>query len=93
MVSPAAQAKHLDPGKLLTENYYVGWEADMTDAQVEYVKITNDNVLTWPEEALLTKPLKLRPEAGRPGGVQPGDIVWLAKRKKIAEVGEDCVTR
>lgn len=32
------------------------------------------------------KPLNLKPEAGRPGGVQPGDIVWLAQRRKQPDV-------
>ncbi|KAJ9111255.1 hypothetical protein QFC22_006555 [Naganishia vaughanmartiniae] len=54
---------------------------------VEKVEITSRNILTWPLESELLKPLGLKPEAGRPGGVQPGDIVWLAQRRKQPDSG------
>jgi aspartyl-tRNA synthetase len=54
--------------------------------QVEKVEITARNILTWPQESKLLKPLDLKPEAGRPGGVQLGDIVWLAQRRKQPDV-------
>ncbi|KAJ9095328.1 hypothetical protein QFC21_005694 [Naganishia friedmannii] len=54
--------------------------------QIEKVEITAGNILTWPQESELLKPLALSPEAGRPGGVQPGDIVWLAQRRKQPDV-------
>ncbi|KAK4683653.1 aspartyl-tRNA synthetase, partial [Tremellales sp. Uapishka_1] len=76
LVTPASQATAINPAELLSGN-----------SSVDYVRITSQNVLSWPEESPLTLPMKLRPEAGRPGGVQPGDIIWLARRKKIAEGG------
>ncbi|KAJ9091071.1 hypothetical protein QFC20_007746 [Naganishia adeliensis] len=54
---------------------------------IEKIKITAKNILTWPRQSDLLKPLDLNPEAGRPGDVQPGDIVWLAQRRKQPDSG------
>jgi aspartyl-tRNA synthetase len=43
-------------------------------------------VHSWTSESPLTQALGLELEGGRPGGAQPGDVVWLAQRKKIPEV-------
>lgn len=54
--------------------------------QIERIEITQFNLQSWTLESTLLKPLDLHPEASRPGGVQVGDIVWLAKRRKHPDV-------
>ncbi|OCF33078.1 aspartate-tRNA ligase [Kwoniella heveanensis BCC8398] len=55
--------------------------------QIDYVKITEKNVYTWHDESVLTKPLGLDQDRSLPAGVKPGDVIWLSRRKKIAEGG------
>ena len=58
--------------------------------QVDHVKITPENVNNWTDESPLTKMLGLEMNgegAVTGGGVEPGDVIWLAQRKKIAEGG------
>jgi len=62
----------------------------MADAQIDHVKITRDNMYSWSKESPLTKTMGLEMSgegAVAGGGVEPGDIIWLAQRKKIAEGG------
>jgi hypothetical protein len=60
--------------------------ADSVASQVHRVDITDSNVHSWTSESPLTQALGLELEGGRPGGARPGDVVWLAQRKKIPEV-------
>ncbi|KAL7418924.1 aspartate--tRNA ligase msd1 [Cryptotrichosporon argae] len=76
MVTPAALAAGLDVGAMASANQFI-----------DHVRITESNMYTWHKESVLTLPLGLSLEPGRPGGVQPGDVVWLSRRKKIAEGG------
>ncbi|KAI5450214.1 aspartate--tRNA ligase msd1 [Naganishia albida] len=76
LVTSAKEAKSLDL-KSLTDDI----------PGIEKIEITTKNVLTWPQQSDLLKSLDLKPEAGRPGGVQPGDIVWLAQRRKQPDSG------
>lgn len=54
---------------------------------MQAIPITRHNTHTWASESPLTSALKLEIDPSIPGGVRPGDIVWLAQRKKIAEGG------
>lgn len=56
-------------------------------AQIDYVRITKENQFSWPSDSVLTLPLGLTLDSTLPGGVQPGDVVWLSRRPKIAEGG------
>ncbi|GHJ89423.1 hypothetical protein NliqN6_5825 [Naganishia liquefaciens] len=76
LVTSAKDAKSLDL-KTLTDDI----------PGIEKIQISAGNVLTWPSQSDLLRPLNLQPEAGRPGGVQPGDIVWLAQRRKQPDSG------
>ncbi|KAJ9107139.1 hypothetical protein QFC19_002799 [Naganishia cerealis] len=76
LVTSARDAKSLDL-KSLTDDI----------PGIQKIEINSRNVLTWPSESELLKPLGLSPEAGRQGGVQPGDIVWLAQRRKQPDSG------
>lgn len=95
MVS-ASQASRLDD-KFLSEqlnevrqylevSFTLYLTVGFSSKHVEAIKITEANILSWPSQSPLLKPLGLQPEASRPGGVQAGDVVYLAKRKKIPEV-------
>lgn len=55
--------------------------------KIDYVKITNANAHSWLGESVLTASLGLSLDKSLPGGVNPGDVVWLSRRKKIAEGG------
>lgn len=59
--------------------------------QVECIDITHENVLSWPAESPLVRGTKLALDPTRPGGAQAGDRIYLAKRKKIPEVGREGV--
>ncbi|ORY31921.1 hypothetical protein BCR39DRAFT_524611 [Naematelia encephala] len=80
MVTPAHLAKHIDPRQLLANNHFV-----------HCIPITESNMMTWPAESPFTNNLELEidPELinHARGGVQPGDLLWLAQRKKIPEGG------
>jgi aspartyl-tRNA synthetase len=56
------------------------------------VVITPENVQTWPKESPLTATMGLELNAEgavvNNGEAVPGDIIWLAQRKKIAEVSK-----
>lgn len=51
------------------------------------MRITPENTHSWPSESVVTLPLGLKLDPSIPGGVQPGDVVWLARRPKIPEGG------
>lgn len=55
--------------------------------KIDYVKITDANAHSWLGESVLTASLGLSLDKSLPGGVNPGDVVWLSRRKKIAEGG------
>lgn len=74
MVTPAAIAEGLDVNAFATQT-------------IDYVRITEKNQYSWLAESVLTLPLGLKLDSSLPGGVQPGDIVWLSRRPKIAEGG------
>ncbi|OWZ33872.1 aspartate-tRNA ligase [Cryptococcus neoformans AD2-60a] len=76
MVTPAAQAAGLDIPSIAGSNSFI-----------DYVKITNANAHSWLGESVLTASLGLSLDKSLPGGVNPGDVVWLSRRKKIAEGG------
>ncbi|WVQ80443.1 aspartate-tRNA ligase [Cryptococcus sp. DSM 104549] len=76
MITPAAQAAGLDIPSLANSNQFI-----------DYVRITEKNQYTWLNESVVTMPLGLDMDRSIPGGVQPGDVVWLSRRKKIAEGG------
>lgn len=76
MITPADHASLIDIKHLSEE---------LQD--VERIDITASNTSSWTTQSEHLKHLSLQPEAGRPGGVQPGQIIWLAKRKKHPEGG------
>ncbi|ODO01924.1 aspartate-tRNA ligase [Cryptococcus wingfieldii CBS 7118] len=78
MVTPAEQAKGIDIKTIAGDNAFI-----------DYVKITPENTHSWLGESVLTAPLGLQLDKNSPypGGVEPGDIIWLSRRKKIAEGG------
>lgn len=76
MVTPAAQAAGLDIPSIAGNNSFI-----------DYVKITNANTHSWLGESVLTASLGLSLDKSLPGGVNPGDVIWLSRRKKIAEGG------
>ncbi|WVF66383.1 aspartate-tRNA ligase [Kwoniella sp. CBS 6097] len=76
MITPAAQAAGLDIPSIAKNSQFI-----------DYVTITDKNVYTWHEESVLTKPLGLDQDKSLPAGVKPGDVIWLSRRKKIAEGG------
>ncbi|KGB77211.3 hypothetical protein CNBG_3049 [Cryptococcus deuterogattii R265] len=76
MVTPAAQAAGLDISSIAASSSFV-----------DYVKITNANTHSWLGESVLTASLGLSLDRSLPNGVNPGDVVWLSRRKKIAEGG------
>ncbi|WVR03383.1 aspartate-tRNA ligase [Kwoniella sp. DSM 27419] len=76
MVTPAAQAAGLDIAQLASSSQFI-----------DYVKINENNVYSWQDESVLTKPLGLEQDRTLPAGVRPGDVIWLSRRKKIAEGG------
>lgn len=55
--------------------------------KIDYIKITDANAHSWLGESVLTASLGLSLDKSLPGGVNPGDVVWLSRRKKIAEGG------
>lgn len=60
---------------------------------MDHVKITEANRDSWAKESPLTQNMNLELSADGAvagGSVEPGDIIWLAQRKKIAEVGDTC---
>lgn len=93
MITRAEDVAELDIASLTAGNNYVShvWPGnEQADAQVDHVKITRDNMYTWSKESPLTKMMGLEMSgdgAVAGGGVEPGDIIWLAQRKKIAEGG------
>jgi aspartyl-tRNA synthetase len=99
MITPQEHAKALDLQSLIAGNNFVRvvrsdaivahrhyGSADSVASQVHRVDITDSNVHSWTSESPLTQALGLELEGGRPGGARPGDVVWLAQRKKIPEV-------
>jgi aspartyl-tRNA synthetase len=68
MVTPAAIAEGLDVNVFATQT-------------IDYVRITEKNQYSWLAESVLTLPLGLKLDSSLPGGVQPGDIVWLSRRQ------------
>ncbi|CAD6589660.1 MAG: hypothetical protein TREMPRED_005467 [Tremellales sp. Tagirdzhanova-0007] len=76
MITPAAEVDGLEPAVLLHNN-----------PLVHHIRISEANVHSWPQDSPLTRPLKLQLDQSRPGGASPGDIIWLAQRKKIPEGG------
>ncbi|WWD22322.1 aspartate-tRNA ligase [Kwoniella shandongensis] len=76
MITPAEQAKGLDIASFAGNNAFI-----------DYVKINESNTHSWPNDSVLTKPLGLQLDKSIPGGVKPGDVIWLSRRKKIAEGG------
>ncbi|GFZ50650.1 hypothetical protein JCM24511_08408 [Saitozyma sp. JCM 24511] len=76
MITPKEHAMALDLKSLIAGNNFV-----------HRVDITDSNVHSWTSESPLTQALGLELEGGRPGGARPGDVVWLAQRKKIPEGG------
>ena len=90
MLTPAHLAQGIDPQAVLRSNAFVSvplqiW-VKLID-QLHHVKITDENTHTWPSESPFTRPLNLRLDPNNTEGAKPGDIIWLAQRKKIAEVG------
>lgn len=77
MVTPAEHAEHVQLDRLELE------------PGIERIPITLDNASSWTRgsETLKQLGLELELDPSREGGVQPGEIVWLAKRKKHAEGG------
>jgi aspartyl-tRNA synthetase len=55
--------------------------------QVQHIPITNANVHTWLAETPLLNAKGLTLDPSLPGGAKPGDVVFLAQRKKLAEGG------
>lgn len=51
------------------------------------MRITPENQYTWLADSVLTRPLGLTMDSSLPGGVQPGDVIWLSRRPKIADGG------
>ncbi|KAK8845377.1 hypothetical protein IAR55_006090 [Kwoniella newhampshirensis] len=76
MITPAAQAKGLDIASFAGNNSFI-----------DYVRINESNTHSWQNDSVLTKPMGLEMDTSMPGGVKPGDVVWLSRRKKIAEGG------
>ncbi|ORX33558.1 putative mitochondrial aspartyl-tRNA synthetase [Kockovaella imperatae] len=63
---------------------------DLRNDHVQAIHIREDNVKSWHTESPFTQKLGLTMTgdgAVTGGGVQPGDIIWLAQRKKVAEGG------
>ena len=91
MITPSEQASSLDASALLGNNAFVRppppvFTQQLSGYQVHHVRITEENVHTWPDESPLTKTMNLRLDKTLSGGVKPGDIIWLAQRKKLPEV-------
>lgn len=61
--------------------------------QIDYVKITRENQYSWLKESVLTLPMGLTLDKSIPGGVEPGDVIWLSRRKKIPEVRQGSLHR
>ncbi|WWC57851.1 aspartate-tRNA ligase [Kwoniella dejecticola CBS 10117] len=76
MIVPARQAEGLDIPSLARSSQ-----------SIDYVKITDKNIYTWQNESVLTAPIGLEQDRSLPVGVKPGDVVWVSRRKKIAEGG------
>lgn len=101
MVTPAAQAAGLDIPSIAGSNSFV-CHPPISFLQllptnlffffslfkkIDYIKITDANAHSWLGESVLTASLGLSLDKSLPGGVNPGDVVWLSRRKKIAEGG------
>ncbi|WRT63567.1 aspartate-tRNA ligase [Kwoniella shivajii] len=76
LISPAAQAQALNIRSLAQSSQFI-----------DYVKITNDNIYTWQNDSVLTAPIGLEQDRTLPAGVKVGDVVWVSRRKKVAEGG------
>ncbi|WVW81529.1 hypothetical protein I302_103524 [Kwoniella bestiolae CBS 10118] len=76
MIVPAHQAEGLDIPSLARSSQ-----------SIDYIKITDQNIYTWQNESVLTAPIGLEQDKSLPAGVKPGDVVWVSRRKKIAEGG------
>ncbi|WVQ64507.1 uncharacterized protein L199_002674 [Kwoniella botswanensis] len=76
MIVPAHQAEGLDIPSLAKSSQFI-----------DYIKITDKNIYTWQNESVLTAPIGLEQDKTLPAGVRPGDVVWVSRRKKIAEGG------
>ncbi|WWC85555.1 aspartate-tRNA ligase [Kwoniella dendrophila CBS 6074] len=76
MIVPAHQAEGLDIPALARSSQ-----------SIDYIKITDKNIYTWQNESVLTAPIGLDQDKSLPAGVKSGDVVWVSRRKKIAEGG------
>ncbi|WOO80187.1 Aspartate--tRNA ligase [Vanrija pseudolonga] len=76
MITPAAIASGLDIPSFAE-----------TSQRIDYVRITEQNQFSWAEDSVLTKPYGFAFDPTLPGGAQPGDVIWLSQRPKIAEGG------
>lgn len=81
-MTPAEHVRHVDTSRLELEG-------------IERIPITAENAKSWTQssETLRSLALDLQLDASRDGGVQPGEILWLAKRKKQAEVRTSSLVR
>jgi hypothetical protein len=60
---------------------------DELTSQIQQIAITEENVHSWLADTPLLSSKGLSVDPCLPGGAKPGDVIFLAQRKKIAEGG------